>query len=300
MRALGILGGIIVMASGANAAENDMALPFGPFTDHLNIVFSVQDAENVTEFYGDVLGLERIDNIDFPGDAYMIRYMGGKSEIKFIVTGAELPHRAGSVASARGVRLLAFLLPAEKKNGILERMKAAGLDVPDLNSGESADGYGYEYWITADLEGNAIELVFLDDRAPASKYDQVQIGLAVSDLKAAEKFLLDVMGYSDDGTNEIANGAILRRFGLGVSQVKCWEVPDNRPAYVAGPMEMTGMCLVQAIVTDVEKVRADVIERGGTIAQEPFPLGKLATIMFVEGPDGILFEIVGPLLDRFK
>lgn len=288
------------MGMNTNQAEAQGALPFGAFTDHLNIVFSSADADKVTQFYGDILGLERIDNIDFPGKAYMIRYMGGKSEIKFIITGADLPNRAGSMLEARGVRLLAFLLPDAKKEGILARMKANDLPEPKLNKGKSEAGYTYEYTIIADLEGNSIELVFLDDSVPEAAFDQVQIGLAVSDLEAADTFLRDVMGYSDEGTTILAGDAELKRYGLGISQVKCWQASADLPAHVAGPMEQIGMCLVQAIVMDVEKVREDVIARGGTIAQEPFPLGKLATIMFVQGPDGILFEIVGPLLDRFK
>ena len=61
-----------------------------------------------------------------------------------------------------------------------------------------------------------------------------------------------------------------------------------------------GMNLVQFIVPDVDAVRTTVLERGGKIHTEPFALGTLATIMFVEGPDGILFEFAGPLLERFK
>ena len=50
----------------------------------------------------------------------------------------------------------------------------------------------------------------------------------------------------------------------------------------------------------IDAVRTTVLQRGGKIAREPFALGKLATIMFVEGPDGILFEFVGPMLERLK
>ena len=69
---------------------------------------------------------------------------------------------------------------------------------------------------------------------------------------------------------------------------------------VGGPFDKIGMNLVQFLVPDVDAVRKTVLERGGKIHTEPFALGKLATIMFVEGPDGILFEFAGPLLERFK
>jgi len=69
---------------------------------------------------------------------------------------------------------------------------------------------------------------------------------------------------------------------------------------VGGPFDRKGMNLVQFLVPDVDAVRATVLERGGHIHTEPFALGKLATIMFVDGPDGILFEFAGPMLDRLK
>jgi predicted enzyme related to lactoylglutathione lyase len=59
-------------------------------------------------------------------------------------------------------------------------------------------------------------------------------------------------------------------------------------------MEKIGMNLIQFIVPSVEAVREEILARGGKIHTEPFPLGTLATIMFVEGPDGILFEFAGP------
>jgi predicted enzyme related to lactoylglutathione lyase len=65
-------------------------------------------------------------------------------------------------------------------------------------------------------------------------------------------------------------------------------------------MEKIGMNLIQFIVPDVDAVRAEVVARGGKIHTEPFPLGQIATIMFVEGPDGILFEFAGPLAQRFR
>ena len=60
------------------------------------------------------------------------------------------------------------------------------------------------------------------------------------------------------------------------------------------------MSLVQFLVPDVASVRETIVARGGKIHTEPIALGKLATIMFVEGPDGILFEFAGPLQARFK
>jgi len=283
------LGGV----AGAQSHPADAARPFNA-VDHLNLVFSVTDADAVHAFYGEILGLERIADIDFPGDAYMIRYMAGKTELKFIVTGLDLPRMEGGMGNARGIRLAALLLPSAEQAGIVARMDAAGLDAPAFVERE-ADGYAYRYGMVRDYDDNQVELVFFDAGAPAWKFDQVQIGLAVSDLAAMDRFLTEVLEY----TPVVTDGRI-HRYTMGASQVKFWQVSADKPEWNGGPSEKIGMNLVQSIVPDVDAVREAVAARGGVIHTEPFPLGQLATIMFVEGPDGILFEFAGPLAARFR
>lgn len=285
----------ILLTTGFVFAENG-ATPVGQRVGHLNFVFSVTDADATNKFYGEILGLKRIADIDFPGEAYMIRYMGGKSEIKFIVTGQDLPKMEGGVGKARGIRLLAFMLPDAERAGILERMKAAGLPEPTFTERKNeAAGYTYRYGMTYDYDGNQIELVFLDEGTPAEKFNQVQMGCIVSDMAAMDHFLANVIGAKPFVTDER-----IHRYDIGASQVKFWQVNGDLPAWVGSPMQIVGMNLIQFIVPDVDAVRAEVVARGGKIHTEPFPLGTLATIMFVEGPDGILFEFAGPLAARFK
>ncbi len=280
----------------ADASADTGATPVGQRVDHLNFVFSVTDADATTKFYGDILGLKRIADIDFPGDPYMIRYMGGKSEIKFIVTGQDLPKMEGGVGKARGIRLLAFLLPESQRAGILERMKAAGLPEPTFTERRNdALAYNYRYGMTYDYDGNQIELVFLDEGAPQEKFDQVQMGCIVSDMAAMDTFLAETLGAKPFVVDDR-----IHRYDVGASQVKFWQVNGDIPTWVGGPMEQIGMNLIQFIVPDVDAVREEVVARGGKIAREPFPLGQIATIMFVEGPDGILFEFAGPLAPRFR
>ena len=288
---MGLCAGLLISVG---ASADDVASPIQ--TGHLNLVFSVTDADAVHAFYGDIIGLKRIPNIDFPGEAYMIRYMGGDSEIKFIVTGMDLPKHEGGTRNARGIRLLALMLPQTEQAGILERLEAAGHDAPEFTEGKNeAAGYSYRYGMVYDGDGNQVELVFLSEGAPEEKFKQAQLGLNVSDMAAMDTFLKDILGLRP----EVTEGRI-HRYGMGVSQVKFWQGDADLPAWVGGPFDKIGMNLVQFIVPDVDAVRATVLERGGTIHTEPFPLGKLATIMFVEGPDGILFEFAGPLLERFK
>ncbi len=289
----GLIGMCVAVMLCVGASADDVSSPIQ--TGHLNLVFSVTDADAVHAFYGGIIGLKRIPNLDFPGEAYMIRYMGGDSEIKFIVTGQDLPKHEGGTRNARGIRLLALMLPQSEQAGILERLDAAGHSAPKFTEGKNeAGGYSYRYGMVYDADGNQVELVFLSG-APEEKFKQIQIGLNVSDMAAMDAFLKDILGLDP----EVTEGAI-HRYGMGVSQVKFWQGDADLPAWVGGPMDKIGMNLVQFIVPDVDAVRTTVLERGGKIHTQPFPLGKLATIMFVEGPDGILFEFAGPLLERFR
>jgi catechol 2,3-dioxygenase-like lactoylglutathione lyase family enzyme len=280
----------------ATASFTEDPKPVGQRVDHLNIVFSVTNAEQVNTFYGGILGLQRIADLKFPDDVYMIRYMGGKTEIKFIVTGQPLPKMDGGTGKARGLRLMALMLPESKRAGILERMNNAHLPAPIFTKQTNKElGYSYQFGMVFDYDGNQVELVFLDEKAPAEKFDQVQMGCTVSNLAAMDKFVGEIIGATPLVTKER-----IHRYTVGKSQIKFWENTDPLPAWVGGPMEKIGMNLIQFIVPDVDAVREEVLKRGGKIHTEPFALGALATIMFVEGPDGILFEFAGPLAERFK
>lgn len=292
-----LLATTIMVLFAPDARAEDAAMPFGMRVNHLNLVFSVSDAEATEEFYGEVIGLKQIPDIPLPGDRRMVRFMGGDTELKFIVAAGDLPKLAGGTRAARGIRLAAILLPESERAGIEARLKKHGREVPAYTDGESPAGYTYRYGMVYDHDGNQIELVFLSEEAPQEKFQQVQIGLTVSDSAAMYDFLSKVLGLPE--TVGPSNERI-RRFGVGVSQIKFWEGADGIPAHVGGPSDLIGMSLVQFLVPDVDAVRTSVLDRGGKIHTEPFALGSLATIMFVEGPDGILFEFAGPLLDRLR
>jgi len=288
---------LMMPLSVAHKAHADDSMPFGMGVNHLNLVFVVSDAEATEAFYGDVLGLKQIPDIPLPGNRRMIRFLGGDTELKFIVTDQDLPKLAGGTRAARGIRLAALLLPNSERAGIEKRLKKHGHDVPEYTEGKSSAGYGYRYGMVFDHDGNQIEIVFLDDTAPKEKFQQVQIGLTVSDSAAMRTFVADVLGLKEVSGQ---SNERIRRYAVGVSQIKFWVGDADLPAHVGGPSDLIGMSLVQFLVPDVDAVRSAVLDRGGKIHTEPFALGKLATIMFVEGPDGILFEFAGPLLDRLR
>lgn len=288
---------LMPMAIAQDADTREAPVPFGMRVNHLNLVFSATDADATEEFYGEVLGLEQIPDIPLPGNRRMIRFLGGETELKFIVTDEALPKHDGASRAALGIRLAALLLPEAKRAGIEQRLKEHGHAVPEFTEGAGVGGHGYRYGMVFDHDGNQVELVFLDDSTPEEWFKQFQIGLTVSDVEAMRTFLADILGLQEV---EGMSNAQIRRYGMGVSQIKFWEGESGIPAHVGGPSELIGMSLVQFLVPDVDAVRSAVMERGGKIHTEPFALGSLATIMFVEGPDGILFEFAGPLLPRLK
>lgn len=276
----------------ALASHADEEKPIGQRIDHLNLVFSVTNGEQVHAFYGGILALQRMPDIDFPGDPYMIRYKAGATEMKFIVTGdVTLPKMEGGTGKARGIRLAALFLPESTREAVLERLENANLPKPIFTKQTNTQlNYTYYFGMVYDYDGNQIELVFLEDQAaPMEKYEQVQIGCTVSDLAKMDEFMEKVIGAKVVTTKER-----IHRFNIGKSQVKFWQNKDELPTWVGGPMEKIGMNLIQFVVPDVGAVREEILARGGTIHTEPFPLGTIATIMFVEGPDGILFEFAGP------
>ncbi|MCX2980449.1 hypothetical protein EYC98_06125 [Halieaceae bacterium IMCC14734] len=280
-RTLLVLG---FLAGASSGFSSDRPLPFGSLEDHLNLVYSVSDIGATERFYGEILGLERIQDVDLPGDLYMLRYLGGESELKFIAGGQERPRMDGGMRNARGIRLLALLLPAEERAGIVERMQAAGITVPEFTDG-TMGAVSFSSGITQDYDGNQVEIVFLSANVPKLAFDQVQIGLGVSDMAAMGEFLQQVLAFEPVETE----GA-MHRYEMGKTQIKLWQVPDSKPAWVGRPHEMLGIAMVQFVVSDVHAARDIIVERGGKIHTEPYVLGDMATIMFAEGPDGILFE----------
>lgn len=270
-------------------------LPFGMRTKHLNVVLSISDPDKAIEFYGEVLGLRRLFDLPLPGDPNMLRFMGGDTEVKLIHMGQPLPKAGAELNSARGIRALVFFLPDSERESILRRIGEKGYPVPEIVEGE-----GNRRGFTADADGNHVELVFLDDATAPERFKEFQLALTVSDADEMTVFLRDIIGMKEEASELAPEGPSQQVFSLGTTSLKYRAVDPELPALVGGPFERIGMCLVQFLVPDVEAVRTSVLERGGKIHTEPFALGRMATIMFVDGPDGILFEFAGPLLPRFR
>ncbi|MFT7305353.1 MAG: catechol 2,3-dioxygenase-like lactoylglutathione lyase family enzyme [Candidatus Azotimanducaceae bacterium] len=280
----GVLLAFVFLSGAGMCFSLDRPLAFGLLEDHLNLVYSVSDGPATARFYGEVLGLEQMSGFDLPGGRQMLRYRGGESELKFIVAGQERPQMEGGMHNARGIRLLVLLLPVDRRAGIVERMQAAGIAVPEFtndNSGPISVSRG----MTKDYDGNQVEIAFFSETSGISVIDQAQIGLAVSDMAAMGEFLQQVLALEPSKTQ-----GTVHRYDIGKTQIKFWQAPATSPAWVGRPHEKLGITMVQFVVADVYAARDIIVARGGKIHTQPYVLGDLAVVMFVEGPDGILVE----------
>ena len=256
-------------------------LPLGLVEDHLNLVFSVADGPATETFYGDIIGLRRIPNVELPGGRYMVRYHGGATELKFIVGAEARAPLLSDPASARGIRALHLQLPESRRQSVFSRLSKYGVGEPKtLETPRQSIRYRL-----LDLEGNQVELMFVVDKPTDHDLVRMQFDLGVSNLVESGLFLEQVLGMSESLTQDAPN-----QYVLGQSAINLWEVPSERPALVGRPHEMRGMSLLQFVVHDIPRAKEMILARGGAIHTEPYDVGNLAVVMFIEGPDGILIE----------
>jgi glyoxylase I family protein len=115
----------------------------------------VRDAEAMGAFYGDLLGLTRVSDLDFGGGT-MRRYAHGDAIVKLVSVGepklSNPPN--GPAGDASGLRYLSIVV--DDLDGVLERCLARGRTVP-VPKMEFAPGTFIA--MVEDPEGNWVELV---------------------------------------------------------------------------------------------------------------------------------------------
>ena len=253
----------------------------------ISLVYGASSSAAVTSFYTDILGLKRIRDIHTSTGNTLLRYRAGDSELGFLLTPAKRPQFTGGVDAAYGVRMVAFLFPLEKKAKILKNLRTSGRKLPEFTSGRSARGYAFEYGMVYDNDDNQIELVFLDANAPLQRFQQIQIALSVSDLKKTQYFMRDVLGLIP----RVDQGS-MHRYELGNSQIKYLQKPPGLPSWVGTPDKKIGMMMIQLPVSDLNAVIKKMHEYNVEIVREPFLMGGTTYMMFVRGPDGVIYEFI--------
>jgi catechol 2,3-dioxygenase-like lactoylglutathione lyase family enzyme len=201
------------------------------------------------------------------------RFQAGASELKLTGKVASRQYVPGGVRDATGVRLLTFFFPDE--TALAERFVAHGHAAPVFVSHED----GRRSALVADPDGQPVELVIVPN---AATYDEIEIGLTVSDVESSRAFyrafvgleelapaydpVFDTTKYSYRHGSTIVS---LRSFGT--------ELPAD-----------TGSGGIQYVVSNVDVVAALASERNVAVDQPLSTLGgfQLRTI-WLEDPDGI-------------
>jgi catechol 2,3-dioxygenase-like lactoylglutathione lyase family enzyme len=149
------------------------------------------DREAMFEFYGDVLGFEQLNTLNVGGGTGVARFQAGGSELKLTGRVGNRSYESGGPADATGVRLLTFFFPDEA--ALTARFVAHGLAAPEFaGRGEP----GRRSALVADPDGQPVELVVIPG-APAATYQDIEIGLTVSDLAASRRFYREFVGLTE-------------------------------------------------------------------------------------------------------
>jgi catechol 2,3-dioxygenase-like lactoylglutathione lyase family enzyme len=237
------------------------------------------EQERMLEFYGDVLGFEKLPNIGAVG-----RIKVGATEFKmpprsmkgFQRPGIDDAYPKGGVKDATGFRLASFFFADEA--ALVARFKERGLPVPEF---KSWPGSANRVALTTDPDGQAVQLTIVPD-GPAATYGQFEIGLTVSNIEKSRAFYRDFMGLEElapvedplFGTTKYSfrNGSTivsLRSFGPGL------------------PADKTSG-IIQILVTNVERVQELAKERGITIDRPlTAPPDARLRVVWLDDPDGV-------------
>lgn len=230
-------------------------------------------SEDMFHYYGEVLGLEQISTIADVGNGGVARFKAGASQVKFTGKVEGRTYVSGGVKDATGVRLISFFYPDQ---AVLEtRFKANNLPAPEFKN-----RHGRYSALVQDPDGQDVELVVVRDQ-PDGFYDQMEVGITVSDIEASKGFyegfvglaamapkhdsLFDTMKYSYRNGSTIIS---LRNFGRSL------------------PAD-TGSGGVQYVVTDASAV--DVMAKARNLSIDE-PLSKLKGYelwtIWIDDPDG--------------
>jgi catechol 2,3-dioxygenase-like lactoylglutathione lyase family enzyme len=150
------------------------------------------DARPIYDFYGKVLGLKQLTTYSLSDNTNVARFEIGTSQLKFTTIVPNRKYHQGAIQNATGLRLLTFFFPSQ--SDLTERFKANGLAVPAFRQ---LPGSARSSALVQDPAGQWVELVIIAPNEPGTTYDQIEIGLVVSDIEASRKFYHDFLGLEE-------------------------------------------------------------------------------------------------------
>ena len=145
----------------------------------------------IYDFYGKVLGLKQLTTYDLGGNTNVARFEVGPSQVKFSAVVPNRKYQHGAIQDATGLRLLTFFFPGQAP--VAERFRTNGLPVPEFRP---VAGSKRSSALVQDPDGQWVEIVIAPDE-PGTTYDQIEIGLVVSDLAVSRKFYREFIGLEE-------------------------------------------------------------------------------------------------------
>ena len=234
------------------------------------------DPGQLYTFYGDVLGFEQLTTFDVGNNAQVARIKAGATELKFTRRTPNRSYVDGGVRDATGLRLWTFFFTDEA--ALVERFRQHGFAVPEFHDW---GGTGRRSAIVEDPDGQAVELVITGDR-PGTQYDEVEIGLTVSDMDASRAFYRDFVGLEElEPRHDPVFDTMKYSFRNGATTISLRSFGGDVPAD-------TGSGGIQYVVSNVDRVDELAREQQITIEQplSGLPGFALRTI-WLDDPDGI-------------
>jgi catechol 2,3-dioxygenase-like lactoylglutathione lyase family enzyme len=281
---------MIAAQRGADAAQH-ADIPNLMLKPSVNLVLSVGDVEKSKGFYGQVLALKPMSNLNLPGGLIMTRYQVGGTEIKLLHSPAAKTAETGKVDAAIGIRRLTLFF--RDPQALAARFKEHGLSVPRFDTEPGMRGWSRA--IVYDPDGSELALVIPPADVPDKVFDTIEVRLTVGDLEKSRKFYRDFVGFEEVEPEKLpaTEGGELHRYRHGNTTITLASFGSALPKHSGRWEKARGVRYIQYIVRNLDAVSDDAKSSGVKIEQPIFPLGNLARIMFIADPDGIINEFVG-------
>jgi catechol 2,3-dioxygenase-like lactoylglutathione lyase family enzyme len=234
------------------------------------------DAKPIYDFYGKVLGLKQLTTYNLSGNTNVARFEIGTSQLKFTEVVSNRKYQKGAIPDATGLRILTFFFPNQAP--IVDRFKANGLKAPEFRP---LPGSGRSSALVQDAAGQWVELVIAPDE-PGTIYNQIEIGLVVSDIEASRKFYRDFIGLEElpavkDSILNTAKYPYKR--GSVIVSLRCFGKPASAD---------TGSGGIQYVASDIKAVQ-DLAEARHVKIDQPISTlsGFGLRLVWLDDPDGI-------------
>jgi len=238
--------------------------------------YAAENPEELFAFYSDVLGHERLTAYDVGGATSVMRIRAGASELKFTGRVAGETYEPGGIDNATGIRLWTFFYSDQA--ALSKRFTEHGLPAPDFRtSGSSASKSA----VVKDPEGELVQLIITGD-PPGTTYDEIEVGLTVSDLDASRSFYRDFVGLEElEPEFDPVFGTMKYPYRNGSTTIALRYFGSDLPAD-------TGTGGIQYVVSDAEFVARLAMERNIQIKQPLSGLpGYALRTIWLGDPDGI-------------